>query len=208
MIIPDSIEPYLGWKALRISGGTLTSPQRDTVWPAGKRLEARCQSGRRLTFYALRPQDPDPDNVYVVYYCQPGVTMFANLPGFGYLNFGELPRGCNRWVGVPSIEEGHIVSIHCACGIYVVDDPMGCLSYFRPSSCVLAQVALWGKVRTASKGARGEFAYPVKIYADVMLEENVRQASQEYGIPFELLSTYLRGNLLVTVSAMQKGEPD
>lgn len=47
MIIPDSIEPVIGWKALTPNSQLqLCSPQRGTVWPAGVALEAKCPSSQ------------------------------------------------------------------------------------------------------------------------------------------------------------------
>ena len=48
MVVPDSIEPVYGWKALKITkDGRLASPQQDTIWPVKKRLEAKCSSNRK-----------------------------------------------------------------------------------------------------------------------------------------------------------------
>jgi len=46
LVVPDSIEPYLGWKALTVSDDLLLSPQQYTVWPPGQRLEAVCSNHR------------------------------------------------------------------------------------------------------------------------------------------------------------------
>ena len=45
ILIPDSIEPYIAYKALRVSNMTLKSPSRLFVWPARERAEAKCYRG-------------------------------------------------------------------------------------------------------------------------------------------------------------------
>lgn len=206
MIVPDAIEPRLGWKALRLSAeGDLSSPSRGTRWPVGERFEATCRAQSRQTIIAhcVRAADPNPPGeVYAIYYAETGTTMIVTSPIYGVLHFAAMPEGHNRWVLIQHVaedEEPHLVPDDCSCGVYVVDDPQGCKNYFRPSSSVLAEIALWGAVRIGDAGARGQYAYPQMLYADVRLREQVELASERYQVPFVLLETIFRGGKFVSL---------
>lgn len=45
MIVPDSIEPYIGYKCLKIVGGHLRSLAFPTDWPPAQKLTAVCHNG-------------------------------------------------------------------------------------------------------------------------------------------------------------------
>jgi len=52
-MIPDAIEPYLGWKSLIVEYVNdeliLASPTQWTIWPVEHRLEAKCDSPVHLS---------------------------------------------------------------------------------------------------------------------------------------------------------------
>lgn len=45
LVVPDSIEPYLGYKSLHVNGNELHSMAYLMVWPHGSRAEAFCGAG-------------------------------------------------------------------------------------------------------------------------------------------------------------------
>jgi hypothetical protein len=222
IIVPDSIEPYIGWKALAIVNGFLCSPQQNTVWPKAAKLEAACispihQPQQDVKYsWQLEKGDPPP----YAYYYVPGLdTANSTAPveiidweqemGICYSPPGvyaqppdELPPAGHYWryvdEGTEWIEGRPIATNYCTCGIYAVSTPQGCNPYFR-SNTILAQVALWGTVTVAHSGCRGQYAYPQKLIVPKRLERVARQLAEDYGVPYEAvgpnkMTTYLGYN--------------
>lgn len=79
MIVPDSIEPVTGWKALRvIDVDQLRSPQQSFIWPAKERAEATCPGPPTFRWVARKgkpPEERDPRRVIV----QPGGRVITNM---------------------------------------------------------------------------------------------------------------------------------
>jgi hypothetical protein len=168
--IPDAIEPYRGYKVLKmLVDGTLASPQESVRWPAKEKLVAACTArakwgwiphpGPRPPFLkGYEPTEPEPTNL--------------------------LPEGWSwhwRQYTHRSPEE------QCRCGVYVVKDPFRALRYMRGPAFIMAEVALWGKVIPADEGARGEFAYPIRLLAPHDAVDACRPTSLRYGIPVLVL---------------------
>ncbi|HZL48225.1 MAG TPA: hypothetical protein VFC30_04335 [Solirubrobacteraceae bacterium] len=51
---------------------------------------------------------------------------------------------------------------------------------------------MWGKVIEATKGARGEFAYPQSLYVPTLRWREVELLSR-YGVPIEVCNPYALG---------------
>jgi len=192
---PDSIEPYIGFKFLKLTGGfTLYSNSGSVNWPHGKALEAECyrdwgyewevvdryevhvpyKKGKRNEGYGgstvLKPQwwiEETPLSY------KPPKRPKIELPG--NLAWSYNKQTCPH---DPVAED-------CACGIYVVDSSKEAAGYAHYGR-LLVKVALWGKVIVGDKGARGQFAYPLEIVGsshdnDRKIMEGVGIA---YGVPF------------------------
>lgn len=129
MIVPDSIEPYVGYKCLGVlPDGRLRSLAFAYEWPFQERAVAFC--GRGLSHAA-----PDQG---------------------------------------------------CACGIYAATPDEAADYFFSPEVRVMIEVALWGEVVLARKGARGHFAYPQRIVACGHASKRlVNKAAKAYGVPIE-----------------------
>lgn len=191
LVIPDSITPYRGYKALNLDErGQLCSPSYSTIWAARKRLEATCPNS--ASHWGWCPVEGEPRSTESMQQAEPGVvpmTAVARssvsmllpqlLPQRPPKPNNKLPEGWNwSWEALlhDSPAEG------CGCGIYVADKPEGCISYLGPTG-VIAEISLWGKVIRGDRGARGQYAYPAQLLVPRSLRDDaVRRAEEVYGI--------------------------
>ncbi len=53
----------------------------------------------------------------------------------------------------------------CSCGLYAASSPedLALSGVFRPETCVMGAVAMWGRVVEHSRGARSRFGYPARL---------------------------------------------
>ena len=194
MVVPDTIEPVYGWKALRITkDGRLASPQQTTIWPVKQRLEATCQSNRVSYAWVAVHGEPKPSPVEVSGMVQGGaVFSSATMVTVGGSTGGgtmmvtpsekpktQLPVGMS-WSWEPQPHE--IASNDCRCGIYVVNNVRSAGTYLS-ADCILAEVCLWGRVVPGSEGARGQYAYPRQLFAPDTLTDVATMVAKLYGVP-------------------------
>lgn len=185
LVVPDAIEPVIGYKALRVDPeGNFFSPRQLTEWPCGQRLEATCTALRFDWKWVATKDTPHP-------WCnphQPG-TVLANHwavvptpPDPQPQPQTVLPAGMAwSWEAV----KHEAVQNDCGCGIYALNSPEACIGYATPDS-VIVQVALWGRTINASQGARAQYAYPQKIVSTMFDHDRVERAAANYGIPLKL----------------------
>jgi hypothetical protein len=102
-------------------------------------------------------------------------------------------------------DENHLAPTpNCGCGFYGTTNAEQVYQYLRVRNPqdelmrVIGEVSLWGKVVPGTKGYRGEFAYPKRIWVHPHFKS--RRYSQEdvamrivetYGTPVELTDSYL-----------------
>lgn len=180
MTVPDSIEPYLGWKALIVCyDGKLHSPQLATEWPVGTRLEAECTVSHALRWEWVEVQEELAQGLAE----KMRPITFGTLPPMPR----KPPREGYTWFPQPEeVEVKHeVVDPICSCGIYAVKHPSQCWEYLKQNT-VLAQVAVWGKTRRATHGVRGQYAYPQKLITREKLAERAALAGELYGVPVEI----------------------
>lgn len=178
MIIPDSITPYIGIKCLEIRGDTLHSPQQGTAWPKRRRLEATCKY-RAIEWELRDAPEGWEENFWVPssLLTEGGTTQVGWPPD-------PAPEG-KTWVPRPA--EHEIAKCKGPCGIYVVDTPQQCEPYLRGSwhgHRVLVSISLWGQVVVGEKGARGQYAYPVRVVGPWQWESELQAVAKEYGIKY------------------------
>ncbi len=184
-VVPDSIEPYVGYKYLQISqDGSLVSPQGSSGWPVGERFEATCGAAAPPKWHAVAPHPHVvTKSAYPQYHSMNQPLTYVAGPPMPEI---QLPAGL-----VWSWEQHRHTHIapdeHCGCGIYVASTTEGCAGYARPGK-VLVQVALWGKVIRGDDGARGQYAYPLRIVAGEVEREWAQKAGEKYGVPLSIVS--------------------
>lgn len=210
MLVPDTIDPYVGWKALLVAyNGELHSPQQTFVWKMKERSEAICFGvSYRWTARKGRPPQRDPRRIIV----QPpasGPAMLAaattqalpaNAPMLTTFADEELCQSEPPQVQLPdgmhwSWEPFHHEAAsdnNCSCGIYMVNSPGHCTGYIHDNS-VLAQINGWGHVIQGDLGARVQYAYPQLLVAPERLRERAEHAAELYGIPLEIWEPGARG---------------
>jgi hypothetical protein len=182
VIVPDTIEPYHGWKALRASDGLLLSPTYPTLWPPRQPLEASCTLVQTPSFqWKLVAAPPGWEQHFWIpssFLQENSTTTFSWPPG-------EAPPGMT-WI--PEDEPHRLADCHC--GIYVVADANRCGPYLygQPGETrLLAEIALWGQTVLASHGARGQYAYPTRLYAAEQQAAVAVPVADSYGVPLELV---------------------
>lgn len=180
LVVPDSIEPYVGYKSLAvIRGGTLLcSPQQMSfVWKPQQRAEATCQVP--LSYHwTLVPEDAE------IHWPEVGTTSFTAVSSSTQFFFSftapvtDAPEG-QAWSWEPMTHK--VADQRCSCGIYAVDRPQEGLYGYIADSHVIAKVALWGTVTRGNKGARGQYAYPQEIVG--WTTKHHEKIAEIYGIP-------------------------
>jgi hypothetical protein len=83
-IVPDAIEPYVGYKALIYADGDLYSPSHRVLWPKREKLEAVC------AIYSGRPWDPPHDHEPGSTHCSCGIYAV------------DSPQACGVYVHSPA----------------------------------------------------------------------------------------------------------
>ena len=193
-MIPDTIDPYVGYKALdmEVNSGVISSPAQGTGWPPKERLEATCTRGLSQWSWIPVQGEPRPtDNTTVIHpttrilVATSSVTSFRPVQPTQKPN-NPLPPGWN-WSWEPQTHE--VPGEDCTCGIYVVDHPEQCQGYIGRRS-VLVEVALWGTTIIGDRGARGQYAYPQRLIASRRHAVYFREASLLYGIDVLIAETW------------------
>lgn len=181
-VVPFSVDPYIGWKALQLTKAGLFSPTYDATWPPLRPLEARCAGVTEHNIYKWAPiasNAPQPiaddQGGTMPLFLTPGGEWASQPPEI------ELPPGYS-WGLEQTITP--IVSEYCNCGIYAVDDPDDCNFYLGLNKDnVLVQVALWGRLIRGENGARGEYAYPQQIVLPPEFADRAEQVQALYQVP-------------------------
>lgn len=209
MIVPDAVEPYVGWKALLDSDHYyLYSPQQGVRWPHKQQLEAVCRDPQAGTVWRmLRTEEALPDHPLYVIVVPEGETAWVTL-GIGDVLLPAMRPGHNRWVLTRKDGAPHdAVKDDCRCGIYVSDNPTRCYDYYGPEH-VLTKVAVWGRTIIADHGARGQYAYPQKFYAHHDQQDKVACLAEHYGIDWELMPASHHQEMLPLVSRFRAASPE
>lgn len=184
LVIPDSIQPYTGWKALRMEDGHLVSPQQYARWPKKQPLKAECRNAASQHHFEWEQVDAPEgweDEFWIpARFLREGANTTFSWPP------EPAPKG-KTWIpkDLPHQMNG------CQCGIYVVDTPDQCSWYLNGhTDRVLCSIAVWGQTVTGDKGARGEYAYPQKIMAAEQQAHQARPIAEAYGIEIEVVTFY------------------
>lgn len=197
LVVPDSIEPYKGFKALTIGpDGKFYSPTESGVcWPPRSRLEAVCT--RSVSQWNWVPVDGPARELDATKLVPHGTPLVSTAVVWGSSSGGPLrhttaavpkpdnplPPGWN-WSWEPLIHNAPAEG--CGCGIYAVSRPQECISYVKADG-VIVEVALWGNVVPATSGARGQYAYPQRILVPAEIVPEVQPTADLYGIPLLVL---------------------
>ena len=200
VVVPDSIEPYIGYKALNVRRGSetarLESPSQRMLWPRQKKAVATHPGYATEWGWVLVTEDTpfsyDQDRTTglmpVTHPTQVSAQNFnqvVNIEGQYYVSAppppDSAPKGM-RWAWQQTKHQTGEKG--CGCGIYVVADMNEALGYFSEQA-VIVSVALWGTVTKASRGARGEFGYPQEIIAWSCERDLAETVADGYGIPID-----------------------
>lgn len=200
MVIPDAIEPVVGWRCFEINDGLLISPQQRMPWPPARAARATCGNARwHQEWVEATPEElilmeaearvdgfKAETGQYVRYLMPDGAIEQRGV----YMPWGmrgsapavpHYPAEGKEWVlrmsvrGHPAPDEG------CHCGIHLARN-LGTALPYAPgdrSRGAFGLVKGWGKVIPASGGFRVEFAYPDRLYLYAEPHEDL----YAYGVP-------------------------
>lgn len=195
-VIPDTIEPYIGHKALVIENGFLYSPTYQTIWTPGERLKARCKRSPETFGWVKREGPPPMTNRAAVqrgsaHHHGRQLTTTRRTATVFYAPEWErmrppppqerLPDGW-YWSWEPTIHDAG--DPDCTCGIYVARLIREAFHYMRENA-VVCKVAVWGQTTIGSQGARGQYAYPQLMYVPDHLAGVAYDVACRYGIKTE-----------------------
>lgn len=178
VVIPDSIEPVVGWKVLTIrDGGTLSSPTYPMHWIPGKKTEAECTGDLYFTWELVDEDVPEePPSVEEVLQWFPGT--YLNTPT-------DPPPPGKRWKSTVTSNNHQIPNNLCSCGIYIASRPEITDQYSSSyNKDVLVEMKGWGNVIEYQDGWRTQFAYPSAIY--VKDQKTAELISPDYEVPVVL----------------------
>jgi hypothetical protein len=182
-VIPDAVEPYVGWRCWLIEQGQLCSLNAPYLWPLREPLVAECNHPDKLQYVPRRYgrivlKGREPEAVpfgsghvlqWAYFYETGDFGAMKALPAPTVL----LPEGYGYELEpVPTL----VPDPDCSCGIYALKDKQALLhSHYKSSGPAIGAVNLWGRVIPAEHGFRAQFAYPLMIFTDHTLAD--------YGVP-------------------------
>lgn len=201
MVVPDAIEPVVGWRCFNVIDGLLVSPQKNMPWPPAAKAKATCSSAHwnqewvlatpamRAVLEARAEQEGFTAELgqYVKYLMpsgeieERGVYMPWGMKGRVPPVQGYPPPG-KDWVLRVSSTGHSAPHSDCHCGIHIARDIGLALQYRgHAKSTAIGVVKGWGRVIPANRGFRVEFAYPDKIFLFDPPEGNLDVS--DYGVP-------------------------
>lgn len=179
-IVPDSIEPYYGYKALSIRDGLLYSPSHSQEWPPRAPVESECRNARtnkQFTWKAV-PCPEGWDSLFWVpsrFLAEQTTTHFSWPTEPAPEGFTYIPEEAPHDMG------------GCSCGIYVVETVRQAQPYMTGDDRVIVWLAVWGQVVIGDRGARGQYAYPQKMWCGEQQADQAKPVAANYDIPLEIV---------------------
>ena len=183
-VVPDSIEPVLGWRCFDIHDGVLYSPQQRMPWPPAAKATAGCtrdqwyyewvqrtpRQRERMERKALDEGFTPAEGHYIRFQMASGDIeevpvympwgMSGSVPPIRF-----YPAEGKEWVlsvkvvGHPAPDKG------CHCGIHIARDFGHALEYRgQARNAAIGLVKGWGEVIPGSRAFRVQYAYPTKLY--------------------------------------------
>lgn len=186
-VIPDSIEPYIGYKWLHVDDDFTLRSYGNTRWPTHTPLEARCITDWGYHWQPVQDDPVVPQKTKTCDYVGGRMRQVTRWEADGYQIQKPvkkpkilLPCGLS-WSYEPKPCPHEPPDTYCSCGIYAAATTKHASDYAH-DSMVLIKVALWGRVIVGDKGARGQYAYPQEVLGQP--SNKTQQVGEHYGIPF------------------------
>lgn len=196
MLVPDSIDPVIGWRAMGFDGTHLRSPARSTRWPIREPLQAKCANSNQHGYWRwVIAYDQVPTSDQELQELKAGMAVSSSTP----TNYTQIPpRPTTVLTKGVYVLEWHVPVHHspdpkCGCGIYMVTHPNTEVeAYTRHSGVhsgagftdiqIVAKTAAWGRVVPGTTGWRAEYAYPQELWV-IGCTDELEQRLQAYGVP-------------------------
>ena len=202
MLVPDSIEPVIGWKGLSFRSGKLISPSHSFIWEPGVPGEAFCASaGKTIRVWEATPALADkyaPRSTYPVAEMQYGLSTdnwvymvttqsapYSVTHSAVTYDMAEPPKVQFpyevEWVMQKELNHGVAPAERCSCGLYMAAEPT--FSY----GPIIVELAGWGTVIPGTQGYKAQYAYPQRIFLSDSDRDKMKDL-QVYGVeilPYE-----------------------
>lgn len=199
LVVPDSIEPVVGWKGLNLKDGILYSPSYSFEWRPGAPAEAFCHSAHKIirTWSAkvLKPEEfprigsnyPQSEMRYGtatdnwVYMVTTYHTPLNVEHVFVTYDSEDRPvppfdPESLKWELSAELNHGAPPAKRCSCGLYMATEPT--FSY----GPIHVELYGWGTTIPGTQGFKCQYAYPKRIY--VPDNHSVAMKKLEvYGVP-------------------------
>lgn len=213
IVIPDAVEPILGWKAVGLMQASpttlvLMSLHDHAAWPMKKPFMAECRIQRHgywrwtqsfgdlprttqedvdrmLEEEKNRVAAPQSLGVTAVTLASSAVSSFAFTPAATF-SYPPMPKTIlvrGYWALHYYIPPHNTPGEDCSCGIYIADNFDLAAGYASQQPCVFMRVAGWGKVVPGTQGWRVEHAYPQEMFLIGGKDAEAEQLGKAYGVP-------------------------
>jgi len=178
-VVPDSIEPIVGWKSMDITAGQLCSPMYETPWKSGQPIEAECHClpGR----FMWRPLHlPGPEEGMTLQYVTENLWAWFGMNPNESIPSHLLEGLAKGWEWRLMYEESKHAAPgeECACGIHIANKLEEAVVYGHDK--VFVKVLGWGKTIPGTRASRVQYAYPAEIY---VTEKRDISKLAHYGVP-------------------------
>lgn len=188
-IIPDGIDPVVGYRSWGFDGNRLISSFNNQPWEPGEAFKALCGNAH-WAWEAVEGGGESLEEIAKNMQPVAGYTIASSATSFStvlnpfriqqpnyptFMPNVTLPDGwgyVGRLVGHDAPREG------CHCGVYAAVDMAR-----RPPNTVWGELYMWGKVIKGTFAHRSEFAYPKAL---VTTSPDVAEKLGKYGVPIEL----------------------
>lgn len=183
MVIPDSIEPVVGWRCFDLVGDRLVSPQQRMAWEPAVKAVADCRKSRwehnwvQVTTEGRKEMEENAvkngftaaEGHYVKFLMPNGeIEVVPVFMPWGMQDFLQpitaYPDPGMDWVLIVHKSGHEPPNEKCHCGIHMAQDLETALAYGSHGTGCFGKVAGWGKSIVGTTGYRVEFAYPQELY--------------------------------------------
>lgn len=167
-VVPDYIEPLIGYRAWYVFDGRLASINNHQQWPEKQPMQAKCDNAESGGLHGMTGMMSS----MVTSTVSMTTPVYATPAQAAVLAFGQWFNRCRHKAPM----------IGCSCGIYAHKHVNGSYMQSAPGSYhAWGEVYLWGKIQEYEDGYRAQFAYPKSLSTGAA---DVAQAiAAKYGVP-------------------------
>lgn len=205
-VVPDSIDPLVGYRSWGIHDGKLVSQYDGTVWEPGQPCEAACphvehvwqavQGEHGMTWDDAHHHWGGHKHPGAAWVGAASASAMVSVPHAHVPPNVKLPDG---WRYILEVHKHQAPDENCSCGLYAAANEGG-----HPHNVAYGKVNLWGKVIPGTNAHRAQYAYPAEINL-VGVHPSAYEPLKAYGVPVNIVGTPDRGNMQAALWGTQNG---